>query len=330
MKKFPNFDLEEYLNNLNIFFRKHEGDHLEYSICCPDCENNGKTKDEEFKAWINAETGSYCCYRCDSSGSIVRLIQKIEHIPKMTAIKKLLGKISSLEYLSYQLYNDSYFFDEEEDFIREISLPYGFVGFDEAKKRNIFHEYLLKRGISIKYALKNEWGFCKTGYLANRIIVPMFIDNKLVFWQARDVLEEKHPNWGNKKLYKKTLNPQGVSARHVLYNYDVAKNFDEIILVEGFVDAVKAGKNSVAANGKNLHSKQVELLTQTKAKKIILLFDPDAFENGRKNKSSAQKAKDQLQSFFDVAEIRLPRGRDAGSYNHNSLQRIIANRLKNQ
>jgi DNA primase len=266
------------------------------------------------------------CFRCSFGGSLVRLIQTLSNVPKLSAIRILQGdKISPFEMLDFRLIEEEFSFDdEEEDELREIELPHGFVGFDESKKGTIYHDYLKSRGVSLSYAKRNGWGYSHVGFVANRIIIPMYINDRLVFWQARDVLGENHPDWGNKKLYKKTRNPTGVSARKVLYNYDVAKDHDEIILVEGFIDAVKAGENAVAANGKKLHSSQVELLTRSKARSVVLLFDPDAFDDARGVKpSSVFRAASMLKSFFSVDVVRLPQGRDAGSYSHDDLRSII-------
>ena len=328
--KWPNFDLEDYLKTKDLFFKRHEsGDHIEIAICCEECTENGeRTKDESFKCWINPENGFYTCYRCGASGTMVKLIQVLSNVPKIAAIKILQGrKISPFEALDFKLVQEYFDFDDDEIDLKEIELPYGFVGFDEIKSKTVYHRYLKQRGISLSYAIENGWGFSHVGYVAGRIIVPMFVNDRLVFWQARDVLGEKHPHWGDKKLYKKTLNPVGVSARHVLYNFDSAKNYDEIILCEGFIDAAKAGENAVASNGKKLHSNQVELLTQTKATRICILYDPDAFTDGNiKRESSVKKASDMLKSFFSVRAVRLPPGRDAGSYDHDELQKIITNK----
>jgi hypothetical protein len=328
--KYPNFDLEQYLKGKNLFYKIHDAeDHLEMALCCPFCHLEGKSRDENFKLWVNLKNGFYTCYRCDVSGSLVKLVQTISNVPMVAAIKILQGRrVSPYEALDFQLIHEEFSFDDEEQELREIDLPYGFVGFDECKEKGtIFHQYLKSRGVSLRYAKQSGWGFSRVGFVSDRIIVPMYVDDRLVFWQARDVLGENHPHWGDKKLYKKTLNPSGVSARHVLYNYDSAKRFDEIILCEGFIDSAKAGVNAVASNGKKLHTHQVELLTRTKAKRIVILYDPDAHTDGNvKRPSSVVKAASMLKSFFSVDCVKLPEGRDAGSYDPCMLQEIISSR----
>lgn len=166
--------------------------------------------------------------------------------------------------------------------------------------------------------------------------MPSFMDNKVVYWQARATWEEP----GNKD-FKKVLNPKGVSARPILYNFDVAKKFEEIVIVEGFIDAVKAGSNAVATNGKRLHDEQIEWLSKTSAKTIILAWDLDAWTDAKRMRDgtlarkkdgtlvkpcSMKRATEKLRARkFDVRCVKMPAGRDPGSYPYNSeeLKRIL-------
>ena len=97
------------------------------------------------------------------------------------------------------------------------------------------------------------------------------------------------------------------------------------------MDAAKAGPAAVAVNGKTLHAAQVEWLTKTKARKVCLLLDPDAFTDGRRKgdkvkPSSVEAARALLSIYFTVRTVRLPEGRDAGSYRAGELRAILAGR----
>lgn len=335
MNKHPNFNFSEYLKKKDVSFRIHDSaDHKEYAICCVKCVENGEpTLDTNYKCWINLEKGTFNCYRCGWTGPLVALIQKLSNVNRIAAVRILQGRrIGATELCDFNLIVEEYDFDDEPEKLKEIELPQGFIGFDETDVRTPFHDYLLKRGITQNYAKENGWGFSRVGYVANRIIVPMYVNDKLVYWQARDILEEKHLHWGTKQ-YKKSLNPTGVSGRHVLYNYDVAKAYKEVYIVEGFIDAYKVGRRAVAIQGKRLHTAQVELLTNSKIETVNVLFDPDAYHDhkGIKSKrkkttvykSSAEEAANLLQGFFKVRLIELPGSRDAGSYSRRALREIL-------
>lgn len=339
MKTYSHFSIRQYFKDLDIDFKIHDAeDHKEVVTNCPMCVENEGKPDTRNRLWINEKKGRFNCFNCGWSGILPYLVRKFSNTNLLGALKILKGKTSELEYLNFSLVEPDEDEDEETDRLKEIEFPYGFELFEDHKKKiTPFHTYLKKRGIPIEYAIEHGWGFSTVGYCKNRIVVPTYMNDRLVFWQARDILEKRHPNWGDKKLYKKVYNPKGVSARHVLYNFDQAKNYDEIVLVEGFTDASKVGPFAMAINGKKLHSAQVEHLIQTKVKSIVLLLDPDAFTDVRRYQkgpkkgkirkpSSVRQAVSLLSIYYPVRVVRLPEGRDAGSYPVGALSDVIKNK----
>lgn len=321
--KFPNFDLDRFLKDRDLRWHRHEaGDHIEYAINCPMCHKRGEpTPDTKKKLWLNMRQGAFICYRCDWTGSMTRLIQAYAKCNFEAAIKLLKGRpLDPMQHLSLNLVlEEPDYRDEEEDVKpKPIELPYGYLPIEGP------HPYLEKRGIPWQYAAKNDWGISDAGYTKDRIIVPTFMFGDLVFWQARATWES------DDKDFKKVLNPSGVSNRPILYNYDVAKEFETIVIVEGFIDAVKVGEDAVATNGKRLHPQQVEMLQQTSAKNIVLMWDLDAWSDSKRGKdkrSSVKKAADLLKAAgFRVYAVRMPDDRDAGDYRYKSkkLRELIS------
>jgi len=316
--QYPQFSLENYLDDKGIDYQIHDSDsHAEIAINCPECHNRGEpTPDRKKKCWINPEKATFYCYRCSFSGGILQLIKSISQCTFTQAIKLVRGKsINPLEHFELKLFDPDLkikMHDEELE-LREIELPYGYQPIDGP------NEYLASRGIPWQYAMRNDWGISTVGFTKDRIIVPTFMEGKLVFWQARIARNEL------KEDEKKVLNPSGVSARSVLYNYDIAKKYETIILCEGFVDAVKIGPDAMATNGKNLHTNQLEWLLKTNAKTIILMWDLDAWNDGKtmrdgsKKPSSVEKAVATLKmGFTDVRAVKMPDAKDAGSYKYLS------------
>lgn len=324
ISQYPQFSLENYLDDKAISYNVHDSEsHAEIAINCPECHNRGEpTPDKKKKCWINPEKATFYCYRCSFSGGILQLIKAISQCSFTQAIKIVRGKtMNPLEHFELKLYDPDLkikMHDEELE-LREIELPYGYEPIDRP------NEYLASRGIPWKYAMRHDWGTSSVGFTKNRIIVPTFMEGKLVFWQARST-------WEVSKEEKKVLNPSGVSARSVLYNFDIAKDYETIIIVEGFTDAIKVGPNAVATNGKNLHPQQLLWLEKTKAKEIIVCWDNDAWTDGKtlkdgtKKPSSIEKAVSLLKTSFLVKAVRLPEGRDPGSFKYHSpkLQEFIS------
>jgi hypothetical protein len=333
MEKYPQFDLTGFMTDNKMDFKEHPADgHLEVSICCYDSRCNEGNPDKEFKMWINEDKGTYICYRCGEYGSVVRLIMKIATCTFENALRVLKGKITEgdLNIFMFKLVdteNDIVMDYDEETTAKEVELPYSYIPITGP------HPYLEERGVPWQIAKAMGWGISATGYTANRIIVPTFVNNRLVFWQARDMLNEKHEHWGDKKEYRKVLNPKGVSARHVLYNYDNAKDNKTIIITEGFMDCTKVGLNAVATNGTNIHAKQIELLRESKVETVTLLWDRDSYKGkidkktGKMKIPPAIKAGRTLKDFFQVKHAILPDSRDPGDYeiNDKRLEEIILN-----
>lgn len=326
IKRYPNFPFEDFLTEHGKEWKSYDAaDHKEFAVDCPECVNRGEPHpDTKKKLWINTETGYFTCYRCGWSGSFLRLIQNFANCRFEDAIKIVRGKgIDAMGNLKLLLHHEKAEKEEHEEELREIELPYGYQPIEKP------HPYLEKRGVPLSYAKANDWGISTAGYTKDRIIVPTFMEHRLVFWQARATWESDDED------FRKVLNPKGVSARAILYNYDIAKSFDDIVIVEGFMDSVKAGANSVATNGKRLHPHQVEWLYRAGIKTITLAWDADAWTDARLHKKtgkvlkpcSMKQATDLLRSYgFKVKAARFPPKRDPGSFRYGSrvLERILA------
>lgn len=314
-KQYPNFELERFLHeNFDAVKTNDSGDHIEFSVNCPCCHERGEpTQDTHKKLWINNTTGVFYCYRCQWDGSIIRLVQKVMNIDFTKTLKILKGdSVSQLEIMNMKLVLEARDLDRGAEELPEVDLPYGYNPIDGP------HEYLAERGVPVSYAMRHEWGFSDAGYTKNRIIVPFFMENNLVFWQARATWSEP-----KNKDFKKVLNPSGLSVKcGILYNYDHAKEFKQIVITEGFMDALKVGPDAVATNGKNLHERQCEYLQKTNAKEIVLLWDRDAWTDGARKKDkmcSIERATKLLRSYsFIVKAFKMPEGRDPGSYKYKS------------
>lgn len=110
-------------------------------------------------------------------------------------------------------------------------------------------------------------------FFSNRIIFPIFDeDNNTIAFGARKMNnEDDSPKYLNSKeslVFKKS---------NTIYNYNKAKNFETIYIVEGFMDVIaldKAGiENAVALMGISLSNELINKLK--KHKEIIIFLDND-------------------------------------------------------
>lgn len=141
-----------------------------------------------------------------------------------------------------------------------------------------------------------------------RIIIPIFMDSILVGWQARYVGDIDFKARGIPKYFTMP----GMAKRQILYNFDVAKNYPFVIVVEGVTNVWAAGPSSVALLGKTLSfQQQCRLQVQWQGKPIIIMLD-----GGETERSNMQHIVEQLlpAARGPVLYVRLPDGRDPGSY----------------
>jgi len=94
-----------------------------------------------------------------------------------------------------------------------------------------------------------------------RLIIPFYHQEKLIFYQGRDLLDNS-----TRLKYLSLAIPKG----NVMYGMDEIhrKTDDPLYIVEGFFDAFHLG--GVAVLGNELSTEQIKILNRTSRKKIIL------------------------------------------------------------
>lgn len=101
-----------------------------------------------------------------------------------------------------------------------------------------------------------------------RLIIPCFKDNKLVFWQGRDLVD---------KHIKKYLSPS-IPRDRILSDYTELSRYTEepLYVTEGWFDAHHL--NGVAIFGNQMTPEQIAWLNRTNRRKVII---PDKFGDGQ-------------------------------------------------
>lgn len=104
--------------------------------------------------------------------------------------------------------------------------------------------------------------------LRDRIFIPVYLGGILVGWQARSVDQPRH----NESKYLFSLN---FPRSRAIYNYDLARAFPCVTVLEGATKVWRYGRDSVAAFGKRVTDLQLMLLTST-WKQLVFMLDSDA------------------------------------------------------
>lgn len=250
----------------------HNEDKGQITFDCPACadEKGLINGDGKGRLSINYKRGIFKCWRCafhnNMHGSIEKLIRRYG---TPLALKDY--KLHKEVYADYQQELD-YNFDREI----HINLPKDFIAFKTAQgdedKFYAAKKYLTERRITDKIIEKFNIGFANRGYYRNRIIIPSYdATGQVNYFTARTFAP-----WGKPKY----LNPD--EDRTLIIFNEGKINWDvPIVLLEGPTDHIVV-PNSIPTLGKELYPK-LSYTLQNKAKAgVIIMLDPDAWEEAEK------------------------------------------------
>lgn len=229
--------------------------------CCPD-----KDPDPSRHGNLNPADGSYSCWRCKGSHPSV-VIARAAHISVQAAsdlIRKYTMGVASVKR-------------EEVKMANSITLPGSYTPLD------IHRNYLESRGFDVG-ELKFYHGIKFTGMMEKwegmnwqfRVIIPVFDRrNNLVSFQGRDVTGKQ-----DRYLFP-PKEKQVRDCKTLLYGAELCGKKDDLLVVEGVMDAWKLGSGAVCTFGSSVTQEQV--LEMSHWRRVFLAFDnePAAVQHAR-------------------------------------------------
>jgi DNA primase len=261
------FDGKRFLRDNNIYFDT-EGKNWSQGfvqVRCCFCD------DHSNHLGIPVESGMPNCWRCGPH-SVRKVIKELLQVSWGTAAE--IEKEYSLS-LSEQTTRDKYAQKKREN-EKELSLklPSGTQDLLPMHKK-----YLRKRGFKPK-ELVEIWGIKGTGPVGKykfRIMIPIYVDEKLVSYQARDIT-------GKTDLRYKacSIDNEIVHHKFVCYGIDKVKN-GVAIINEGILDVWKLGPGAICTFGTGWTKEQILFLSE-RIEYAFVLYDsePEAQEKAEK------------------------------------------------
>ncbi len=256
---------------------------------CPRCEHHKK------KLSVNIEKNVFKCWVCDWSGkNIYRIIRQYASQNDKFKWRSFHDEVEINNFKTD-------IFAKAEVLKQEVVLPKEFISLANKKLPSTSIKplnYLQSRGISKLDIIKWKIGYCPTGKYASRIIIPSFdAQGDLNYFVSRTYAGE----------WKKYLNPK--ASRDIIFNRPYV-NFDEdLVIVEGVFDAIRAGDNSVPLLGSTLNEKSSLFYEIVKNDTpVYLALDPDAESKASKIISlllryDIEVRKINVNPYDDVAEM---------------------------
>lgn len=266
-----------------------------FTACCPFHD------DQKPSFSINTE-GLWICFACGEKGNLSQLISKLK------------GSIENYK-VNLQILNIN--LDNLLQPQKQVKKRIAGISYYPYLNEQDVPQYLLNR-LAFKTIREFELGFSDQEMYKDYIIIPVKFENKFVGFQARLIGDDP-----NKQRY---LNPHNWDIKKYLFNYDLAKQYDTIIVTEGVFSVMsmyeKNIKNSVATFGAAISNEQVSLLLRTNAKHIVLCLDND--EPGLKTMLEIGKI---ISDFIDTRVMILPEGKDPNDLSRNEIYLIFRDSL---
>jgi hypothetical protein len=260
----------EILEDIFGEYKNHNDYRYQVSFDCPVCSYDIKGLDHgdgKGNLEVNYKYGVYKCWVCaethDTHGSVHKLIKKFG-TPKQLK-KYLLLRPEENEDGTKRVY-------------RKVRLPKEFIAFKDVtagmKLTPFFRQaynYIKSRNITDEMCSKYNIGFCKDGMYENRIIIPSYNENHDVdYFVARSYLSKTKMKYKNPEAQKEII----------IFNEYLIDWDKPIYIVEGAFDSIFID-NAIPMLGKFMSEYLFDKLYE-KAKKIIIILDPDAWSDAEK------------------------------------------------
>jgi DNA primase len=257
----------EILEDMFGDYKNHNDYRHQVSFDCPICSHEIKGLDHgdgKGNLEVNYKYGVYKCWVCAEThgthGSVFKLIKKFGNPRQLK--KYLLLKPEDDEDISKRTY-------------KPVKLPKEFVSFKDASfgmkltpGYKQAYNYIKNRNITDLMLQIYNIGFCATGLYENRIIIPSYDENnRLNYFIARSYLMKTKFKYKNPEAQKELI----------IFNEYLIDWTKPIYIVEGAFDSIFI-PNAIPMLGKFM-SEHLFMTLYEKAKKIIIVLDPDAWED---------------------------------------------------
>ena len=312
------FDMDDWVDqNFSDYKPTNKPDIIR--VQCPICN------DYKYRMYIHTGKKIFWCHNCSTGRdkNVLDLIGFVEDKTKFQVIQDLLRILRPSHEEFKKVIEDLYEppVIEEEDLsilnLKPVGLPLHTHRVHTKVKVNslmkgkverlhkIAKGYLAERNVLGPLAYRHHLHLCYAGRYQNRIIFPAFMNGVMVSWVARTLEEDS--------TGQKYMNPLDVDQGSVLWNFDVARSYDEVVLCEGVFDALRVGDDAIASFGKNVTPKQLAIVNKY-WKKVVFLLDPDAV------KKTYELTKEMT---VPCRVVTLPAKKDAGSMPTEVLRKKI-------
>lgn len=270
---------------------------------CPFCQKRRGKADKDHKMYVNKKTTAFFCFKCGAKGRVIDTRQ----LQNSAKIYDILNKMF--------LKGDNSFADDDDT---EDNMFY--VPSHKITEGTVAYEYCINRGITpdkIKY-YDLRLG---TDDLFGRIVIPNQVYGDRGIWT--DMFSSR--TYTNQ--IPKYKNPSGVKKTDVVFNlHRIKENCDRLIIVEGAITAICAGKDAVALYGCRPSDEQINKIIDKNPMSIYCVLDGDPA-----GKAGNEQLLNKLTNIYTgkLYYVDMPNGIDAADMGEDRFNEFVeANKIQ--
>jgi hypothetical protein len=293
------------------------------------CPFHGGNNATSFRVCFTKSEPFFNCWACHESGDLVKLIAFLDSISHSQALRKLRKQTTfqaiDLNTVSKQFEKLREMFSRQAEARKRQppALP------PMADDQRPMYEYLKARSkryhgvLNVQYIVNRyQLYYCNTGRMAGRIIMPLYINGKLITYNDRSIDNEAK---------NKSLHPPGVEFDEMVYGLDQAVGKEVAVIVEGAFDtyqvvcalhkhrklAQKYG--SVTLMNNRISDGKLNLVAQNFDRAVVLL---DHDHGGLSMMNEVCSHLEEIMPTSNATEL-IPREKDPGKCTADQLIRAI-------
>lgn len=200
-------------------------------------------EDKRQRMYIFLDRMNFYCHNCGRKGEHYEIKELIENIEKQVKNEKPVNKVKP---------------EIKNELVTWENFP------DVAKT------YILSR-LPEDLIKQYKILFCKSGEFKNRIILPVYENGNIVYFQARSINKYELPKYKNP-----TKEMLGKGKSEIVFNLE--NQGKETILHEGFLNAISVKPHGIAIFGKSISDCQIHKILNHGIEKITVFLDYDALK----------------------------------------------------
>lgn len=225
---------------------------------CPSC---GKIA----KFGVNIARAKTNCFICGYDEKPHEVVMTLENLQTQTQLNNFLKVFEGISFLQAYV-------PPKKSIPMILPESFKLLLFGESRIANLARARMESRGFNTRDLSRMGVGYCSSGPYALHIIIPFFQKGKLIYFNARNMVET------GPKFKNPSEEEYGIGKNFLIYNIDALAVYKLIYIVESAINAMTLGDQAIALSGKTISDYQLNQILASPVEKVVILLDDDAWE----------------------------------------------------